>query len=197
MGWKIEKLLRIRNPWGNHIEWSGPWSDNSSNWDDVSEDVKSDLGFLKENDGEYWISYTDFMDNFDSLEICHLSADSYANNELSLDFETKDTSWKCTTYHSFWEIGVSAGGCGNHDRAKYWTNPQFLVKVIDHDIDDLENKASVLISLMQKDSRLKRQLTNVLQAEEYIEFRLYKVRLDVFFKALTKLMLSLILTKIG
>jgi Calpain family cysteine protease len=26
-----EKLLKIRNPWGQ-FEWSGDWSDNSSKW---------------------------------------------------------------------------------------------------------------------------------------------------------------------
>jgi hypothetical protein len=26
------KLLQIRNPWGNSIEWKGAWGDSSSDW---------------------------------------------------------------------------------------------------------------------------------------------------------------------
>ena len=25
------KLIRIRNPWGNKVEWNGPWSDKYNN----------------------------------------------------------------------------------------------------------------------------------------------------------------------
>ena len=25
-------LVRVRNPWGNEIEWKGPWSDGSREW---------------------------------------------------------------------------------------------------------------------------------------------------------------------
>ena len=25
-------LVRVRNPWGNEVEWNGPWSDGSPEW---------------------------------------------------------------------------------------------------------------------------------------------------------------------
>lgn len=28
------KLVQIRNPWANEVEWNGPWSDTSSEWTD-------------------------------------------------------------------------------------------------------------------------------------------------------------------
>ena len=28
------KLLQIRNPWANDVEWNGPWSDFSPEWTD-------------------------------------------------------------------------------------------------------------------------------------------------------------------
>ena len=33
------RLLRIRNPWGDEVEWNGPWSDQSEEWSNIS-DVK-------------------------------------------------------------------------------------------------------------------------------------------------------------
>ena len=26
------KLVQIRNPWANEVEWNGPWSDSSQEW---------------------------------------------------------------------------------------------------------------------------------------------------------------------
>jgi hypothetical protein len=28
------KLVQIRNPWANEVEWNGPWSDASPEWTD-------------------------------------------------------------------------------------------------------------------------------------------------------------------
>jgi len=30
------RLVRIRNPWGNEVEWNGPWSDQSEEWANIS-----------------------------------------------------------------------------------------------------------------------------------------------------------------
>lgn len=56
---------------------------------------------------------------------------------------------------------------------KFWTNPQFLVKLANPGSDD---QCRVLISLMQKDTRLKRIETGVQQAEEFVQFRLFRVK---------------------
>lgn len=28
------KLIQIRNPWANEVEWNGPWADTSPEWTD-------------------------------------------------------------------------------------------------------------------------------------------------------------------
>lgn len=86
-----------------------------------------------------------------------------------------DMSWKCTIYHSEWASGKTAGGCGQYNQAKFWTNPQFLIQVSDVDHDDNENLATIVIALMQKDCRLKRIRGNCDSAEEFIQFKLFKV----------------------
>lgn len=61
-------------------------------------------------------------------------------------------------------------------KAKYWTNPQFMITLRDVDVNDDENMATVIISLMQKDTRLKRITSREESNEEFIQFRFYKVK---------------------
>ena len=92
-----------------------------------------------------------------------------------LFLKDSDLKWNCKMYHSEWADGVSAGGSGNQDQAKFWTNPQFLITLTDVDKDDNENMATLFVSLMQKDTRLKRLTNHQESAEEFIQFRLFKV----------------------
>ena len=60
-------LVRVRNPWGNEVEWNGQWSDGSSEWKIIPEDEKQRLGLTFEHDGEFYMSKNDFMRYF---EVC-------------------------------------------------------------------------------------------------------------------------------
>ncbi|CAO1597197.1 MAG: hypothetical protein LQ349_000117 [Xanthoria aureola] len=61
---KGERLLRIRNPWGD-TEWQGPWSDGSEQW--TPEWMKL-LNHRFGDDGMFWISYKDFLRKYQSLD---------------------------------------------------------------------------------------------------------------------------------
>lgn len=50
-------MLRLRNPWGKR-EWTGAWSDNSSEWYKVSDRDKQSAGLVTEEDGEFWCAQT-------------------------------------------------------------------------------------------------------------------------------------------
>ena len=65
--------MRIRNPWGNETEWNGAWSDGSAEWQYIPDDEKENIGLNFENDGEFWMSFKDFRNMWDQLEICNLS----------------------------------------------------------------------------------------------------------------------------
>ncbi|CAF0859448.1 unnamed protein product [Brachionus calyciflorus] len=174
-----QKLLRIRNPWGNDVEWKGAWSDNSREWESLSESDRQDAGLVKKFDGEFWMSFEDFTRNWDSVQICHMTADSFSQELCETDCDS-DLKWVCTTHQSAWIAGKNAGGCGNGDSAKFWKNPQFLIQLFDVDKDDNENMTTVIVALMQKDTRLKRhQKKSADSLEEFIQFKLFKIKDDV------------------
>ena len=94
---------------------------------------------VNEHDGEFWMGYNDFLANWHSVQICHLSADSFSDNlteGTNLEnmswrklLSDDESGWKCTMFNSEWTVGRSAGGAGVNNQAKFWTNPQFLIKV--------------------------------------------------------------------
>lgn len=173
-----EQLIRIRNPWGNEVEWNGAWGDDSEEWNSIDQDEKDALGLVKRSDGEFWMCLSDFLQEWSHVQICHLTANSFSDELIERD-DDADLYWKETHFHSAWRAGSTAGGCGKDDAAKFWTNPQFLVNLTDVDVDDNEDKATVIVSLMQKDSRLKRVQTGEDSCEEYIQFKLFKINDDV------------------
>ncbi len=125
-----ERVVRVRNPWGDSVEWNGDWSDRSEKWDRLSEELKSKIEYAPEADGEFWMGFADFVVNFDTVQMCHLNPDSYVENEFEEEEEEsgRTTTWKTEYFHSAWstEMGT-ASGSGREDLTKFWTNPQFLV----------------------------------------------------------------------
>lgn len=47
-------MVRLRNPWGNEMEWIGPWSDKSDEWSRISPEERMKIGLTFDNDGEFW-----------------------------------------------------------------------------------------------------------------------------------------------
>ncbi|XP_073410280.1 calpain-3 isoform X3 [Dendrobates tinctorius] len=143
------KLVRLRNPWGQ-VEWNGSWSDNSKEWTIIDKSEKSRLQHQIKEDGEFWMSFDDFMKNFTKLEICNLTADALESDRLQ--------TWTVSVNEGRWVRGCSAGGCRNFPDT-YWTNPQYRLKLLeeDDDPDDNEVVCSFLVALMQKNRRKDRK----------------------------------------
>ncbi|XP_076636463.1 calpain-A-like [Colletes latitarsis] len=144
-------LLRLRNPWGNKVEWEGPWSDKSPKWKSVSENLKKKLGLTFNEDGEFWMSFQDFTHYFSQLDICNLSPDSLTEDDLNAGKK----KWKMSTLNGQWVRGVTAGGCKNHLET-FWHNPQYRITLEYPDEDD--GKCTVVVALMQKNRRAQRRM---------------------------------------
>uniref|UniRef100_A0AAR2LD79 Calpain-1 catalytic subunit n=1 Tax=Pygocentrus nattereri TaxID=42514 RepID=A0AAR2LD79_PYGNA len=155
------KLVRIRNPWGE-VEWTGAWSDNSREWDSVDSSTRSRL-YNRSEDGEFWMSFRDFLQEFSRLEICNLTADALEMSQVK--------KWSTSLYQGEWRRGSTAGGCRNFP-ATFWINPQFKINLTNPDKVG-SSDCSFLVALMQKDRRKKRKEG---QDMETIGFAIYEVR---------------------
>uniref|UniRef100_G1Q0P0 Calpain-3 n=1 Tax=Myotis lucifugus TaxID=59463 RepID=G1Q0P0_MYOLU len=146
------KLVRLRNPWGQ-VEWTGSWSDGWKDWSFVDKDEKARLQQEVAEEGEFWMSYDDFVYHFTKLEICNLTADALESDKLQ--------TWTVSVNEGRWVRGCSAGGCRNFPGTDtFWTNPQYRLKLLEEDDDpeDSEVICSFLVALMQKNRRKDRKL---------------------------------------
>ncbi|KAJ4822515.1 Calpain-type cysteine protease dek1 [Turnera subulata] len=100
------KLVQIRNPWANEVEWNGPWSDSSPEWTDR---MKHKLKHVPQSrDGIFWMSWQDFQIHFRSIYVCRVYPPEMRYS-----------------VHGQWR-GYSAGGC--QDYASWNQNPQFRLR---------------------------------------------------------------------
>ncbi|CAJ1064815.1 calpain-9-like [Xyrichtys novacula] len=139
-------LVRILNPWGN-TEWEGPWSDlKGPEWNTVSEEEQRRLDRVSREDGEFWMSVSDFRQNFEIMEVCHLS------DTLSKP-GSKVRPWSCIMHHGNWVPHVTAGGSPMGGR--FWQNPQFyfVLSEVDSGRDGPEKTCTFILALMQKHQR--------------------------------------------
>uniref|UniRef100_A0A8C3G401 Calpain 9 n=1 Tax=Cyclopterus lumpus TaxID=8103 RepID=A0A8C3G401_CYCLU len=153
------QLIRIRNPWGQ-VEWNGPWSDGSREWNYVDQ-AEKDRILKKSDDGEFWMEFSDFKKNYDKVEICNMTPDDLTDS-------TK-RHWEVNMFEGNWIRGSTAGGCRNFIDT-FWTNPQFKLQLEDADDDD--DVCSVVIALMQKN---RRKLRKEGMDMETIGFAVYEV----------------------
>ncbi|XP_072315955.1 calpain-9 isoform X2 [Eucyclogobius newberryi] len=130
-------LVRLLNPWGN-TEWEGPWSDaQSSEWSTVRPQDQQRLGWVNREDGEFWMSVADFRQNFDLMEVCHLTE--------------SPSQWHCLMHHGIWVPSISAGGPAHS--SLFWQNPQFPLELSKVGVSLETGVCSFVLSLMQKHQR--------------------------------------------
>ncbi|KAB0342735.1 hypothetical protein FD754_019661 [Muntiacus muntjak] len=159
----LQKLIRIRNPWGE-VEWTGKWSDNCPNWNTIDPEVRETLT-RRQEDGEFWMSFSDFLRHYSRLEICNLTPDT-----LTCDTYKR---WKLTKMDGNWRRGSTAGGCRNYPNT-FWMNPQYLIKLEEEDEDqeDGESGCTFLVGLIQKHRRRQRKMGEDMHT---IGFGIYEV----------------------
>lgn len=136
------------------------------------------------------MSFSDFLREFTTLEICNLTPDALQNAQLK--------KWSTSLYQGEWRRGSTAGGCRNYPgpmkqgkrrsraaflnvalrlfsplSATFWLNPQFKLALKNPDTPGKAD-CSFLVGLMQKDRRKKRREGEDM---ETIGFAIYEVSL--------------------
>lgn len=159
----LTRLIQLRNPWGKK-EWNGAWSDNSMEWSHIPNEIKDKLNMVNCEDGDFWMSYDDFVANFEYITICHLTAESTRET-----FSEEKKLWNVKSFEGEWLRGFSAGGCGNSPHENlFWKNPQFVVTVRQTGTND--KQINMVISLLQNSSNQNESF--------FINFRIYKLKKD-------------------
>ncbi|KAG8431423.1 hypothetical protein GDO86_018810, partial [Hymenochirus boettgeri] len=133
---RMEDIIQVWNPWGNG-EWNGPWSDSSREWGGVSPEVQHKLNVQK-NDGEFWISCQDFLQNFNSASICN-------HTPAYLDFENPKRAWQTVAFFNRWVKGSTAGGYSPIE--DLWRNPQYVITV--PEMEGTKRGYNLTVALMQ------------------------------------------------
>ncbi|ONK69723.1 uncharacterized protein A4U43_C05F26050 [Asparagus officinalis] len=151
------KLVQIRNPWANEVEWNGPWSDSSSEWTDR---MKHKLKHVPQSkDGIFWMSWQDFQIHFRSIYVCRVYPPEMRYS-----------------IHGQWR-GYSAGGCQDYD--SWHQNPQYRLRVTG---PDASSPIHVFITLTQgvRFSRKNNGFKNYQSSHDcsmfYIGMRILKTR---------------------
>lgn len=165
------RMIRLKNPWGER-EWNGAFSDGSPEWSKVSASEREKLGLTFEDDGEFWMTFEDFVQHFTDLSICFL---------INTKFLSFSKTWYESMFFSSWTIGVRghntdrAGGCPNH-KDTFLRNPQYRFDIKD-ETDD------VIFQLMQKDTRDRKQDGiqslvigfHIMKVEENRRYRVHRI----------------------
>lgn len=68
-----ERLVKVRNPWGES-EWDGPWSDGSPQW---TSDWLERLDHKFGDDGVFWMNYKDFLRNYKHINRTRIFDESW------------------------------------------------------------------------------------------------------------------------
>nr|XP_023419730.1 calpain-12 [Cavia porcellus] len=123
LGFTKVRLLRLRNPWGR-IEWNGAWSDSCPRWDALPPEWRDAL-LVRKEDGEFWMELQDFLQHFNTVQICSLSPEVLGPSPAG-------GSWHIHTFQGRWVRGFNSGGC-QPSAETFWTNPQFRLTLLEPD----------------------------------------------------------------
>ncbi|XP_057573956.1 calpain-6 [Hippopotamus amphibius kiboko] len=157
-------MIRLRNPLGRQ-EWSGPWSEISEEWQQLTAADRKNLGLVMSDDGEFWMSLEDFCRNFHELNVCrNVNNPIFGRKEL-------ESVVGCWTVDDD-PLMNRSGGCYNN-RDTFLQNPQYIFTVP-------EDGHKVIMSLQQKDLRTYRRMG---RPDNYIiGFELFKVEVNRKFR---------------
>ena len=166
------RIMNLRNPWGV-FEWTGDWSSASQMW--TKEALEKIKPKFDKNDGNFWISFEDFKENFEIINICKVKC----WNELrikgkfikSLDKNDEKISHFCSRW--YYKINVQEKSkviIGIHQEDERYIGVNKLRPYIDIGISILKQNGEVYKLFDFCDTEFKREIFLEMELEkgEYI-----------------------------
>ncbi|EMC99760.1 hypothetical protein BAUCODRAFT_30166 [Baudoinia panamericana UAMH 10762] len=98
-----KRLVKLRNPWGN-TEWKGAWSDGSEEWNSHWLDK---LGHKFSDDGVFWISYEDLLDNYQHFDRTRLFDQSW---QVTQQWISLSIPWSIDYHDTHFEFDIAEEG---------------------------------------------------------------------------------------
>ncbi|KAF8929607.1 hypothetical protein BGZ58_008829 [Dissophora ornata] len=86
--YKGERLVLVRNPWGE-VEWNGDWSDDSDKW---TPEAMKQLNHKESDDGQFWMSYKDFLRVFTTIDRCRIFDSTWSVASSWITYNVKPRS---------------------------------------------------------------------------------------------------------
>lgn len=130
MSGELVQLVHLRS--GDSGTYLGSWGPESHDWDQVEADERERVGARRSPspgmEGEFWMTYMDFIRTFTHLEVVHLDSET-ARDEPSMQGKTR---WNMRFYSGAWQKGVTAGGCRNNSDT-FHINPQLQLHMAQKD----------------------------------------------------------------
>jgi len=130
------RLIKLRNPWGQK-EWQGDWRDDDPKWGQLTEEQRKELDLTIEDDGEFWMSFDDYLSIFTHTTICRV-----------VNINPSDEQWVLEERKGRWQKGTSDGGCVNFKDTFLSKNHHFQFEILEADDE------TVQVMLCQKDVRI-------------------------------------------
>ena len=81
------RLIRLRNPWG-HGEWTGAFSDDDEEWD-KHKGLKDKLSYSFSYDGNWWMTFQHFVENYNRLYLCRIFPESWQQYSIPGEWKGK------------------------------------------------------------------------------------------------------------
>jgi calpain len=168
------KLIRIRNPYGNEGVWTGPFSEDSEDWDkhrNLKEELKLSNKMSKKQDASWWMSFSDWLSNYNVIQIAKIFPESWENYSIEGRWQGKTYGGPCPlpadrspelesskkvkieVKKGFKDTQRLSRHKPTHEQAdtddRWFNNPQYRVKVT--------KDTKLYISLMLEDEKLSKQ----------------------------------------
>lgn len=163
------RLILLRDSLGNDKPWNGAWSFDSTEWSKITDDkLLNELKPAKEADGEFILSFEDFVTNFDMLEFVHVDLNAFYEPNLPY---ANHLNFKEHSFKSEWKINKSTP----EESRKEMIDAQYFLKIE----SDSDKKIQIAVNLMQT-SYSKRLFNKEKEIFSDIGFRVYKITDETF-----------------